>query len=101
AEEGAAQPSFFFSKAALMLIVVSSLTMGTYLPTPKSERLTLPSALKPSVRTLLKALGPAPLKVTLNTTGLVTPWMVRSPAILAVPSPVRVTEVETNFMERN
>ena len=59
--------------ATLITMRVWSLTMGTYLPSPTSERLTDPVARNPMMSSLLsKGLGPPPMKVALSTTGKVT-----------------------------
>src|SRR6266853_470463 len=65
---------------------ISSLTAGTYLLTPKSERLITPGISK----------MPILLTLASSVTGLVTPCTVRSPVILRTFSPVFSTLVLLN-----
>ena len=57
-------------------------------------------ASKPTVWALLIGLVPAPVNLASRVTGLVTPFSVRSPLILAV-WPSTTTEVETNLAVGN
>ena len=75
-------------------MVTSSPTIGAYLPAPKSLRLIRVLALAPMASFL--AIGWAMLAkwLTFNTTGLVTPLMVRLPSMVAGASPSNTTLVD-------
>src|SRR6266404_7051587 len=78
---------------------ISSLTAGTYLLTPKSERLMTVVASKPAAWALITpGISKMPILLTLasSVTGLVTPCTVRSPVILRTFSPVFSTLVLLN-----
>jgi hypothetical protein len=55
-----------FLNAALIVIVVSSLTIGTYLPSQKSDRLTMPFASKPTIMPLPETLNEHGVDALLN-----------------------------------
>jgi len=67
----------------MICILISSLTWGTYLPMPKSERLSVVVASKPTVGRLLLGFVPILMTLTSSMTGLVTPWRLRSPVTLS------------------
>src|SRR5690242_15310124 len=71
----------YFSTEPSVVIcrLISSLTLGTYVDTPKSERLSVPVALKPIDGLPLIGCLPIRLSVASSTTGRVTPCTVRSP----------------------
>ena len=74
-----------------MLSFTSSATPGSMKLTPKSERLIVVAASKPAAG--VSRFGAVLLTVTSNTTGRVTPWMVRSPATFSLLPPAEVTFV--------
>src|SRR5581483_9527378 len=67
----------------VICIRISSLTCGTKLPRPKSERFSVVWASNPTVGRLVLGLVPILTIVTSRVTGLVTPWRVRSPMTLS------------------
>src|SRR5438309_1538089 len=72
---------------------ISSLTAGTYLITPKSERLSTTSASKPALGTFIIGLSAILLTLALSTIDLVTPCTLRSPVILRPSAPAFSTLV--------
>src|SRR5438876_838182 len=80
---------------------ISSLTAGTYLLTPNSERLMTAVASKPAAWALITpGISKIPILLTLasSVTVLVTPCTVRSPVILRPFSPVLSTLVLLNVI---
>src|SRR5580698_5762392 len=77
-----AAPAFGTSASVVMSSLISSLTFGTYAPRPKSERLSVPVALKPIAGWPVIGCAPLLLSVAFSTTDLVTPFTVRSPVTL-------------------
>ena len=68
---------------------------------PKSVRLTVAVAWKPMSSAPRNGSAVTPPKVTSRVTGFVTPCSVRSPVIVPVLGPVRVTEVDLNVAVGN
>ena len=62
------------------MIVTSSLTAGAYFPILKSDLLILVVALAPHASFLLKGCGMQTKLVTVNETGLLTPFSVKIPS---------------------
>lgn len=81
-----------------MVTATSSLTYGANAPKPKSDRNKLAVASKPAQSFCACGCVPILFNVASRTTDLVTSFMVKSPVILAVVSPVVSMDVDVNVI---